>query len=125
MEQKTCIICTFLIDSANPETHNIYVCLEDGENRTAYAHPYCADMIYSGKEYKKGINFELKQELPGFRLVPVRTVEQEALKSLSKEMDISEERVFIQALRFYQLCRARGYTKLIEEKERELLHKGK
>lgn len=54
---------------------------------------------------------------PGFRFIRVTGTEAKALEELSKELGTSEERVFIQALRFFQLCKVRGYDKLIEKKE--------
>lgn len=41
----------------------------------------------------------------------------EALVDLARDLGISEEKVFIQALRFFQLCRSRNYHKIIEKKE--------
>ena len=53
----------------------------------------------------------------GFRLVPVNGAEVKALAKLSEEMGISEERVFLQSLRFYELCRERGYLDEICNRE--------
>lgn len=63
---------------------------------------------------------EINGELPESRLVFVNKKEAEFLDQCSREMDISESAVFKQSLRFYQLCKVRGYIDEIMAKERTL-----
>jgi len=52
-----------------------------------------------------------------YRFLSVDKREAKALKKLSRELEVTEAKVFLLALAFYQICRSRGYFDEVMLKE--------